>query len=256
MKKHYLNIFCTILLSISIITLHFTLKLSLLYLIPVFLIHIIVVIYGVLNLDFNYFFPTITHAKTAKKEIAITFDDGPTTQCLVLLELLKETATPATFFCIGSNVVKHPEILKRMDEDGHLIGNHSFSHSHSFDFFPKTKVLQELKDCNAEIQKTIGKRALLFRPPNGVSNPMIAKALKETKLKSIGWNIRTFDTAVKNPETIFNKINTKIKPGAIILMHDTMPHTSTLVSKLIKYCRENNYKIVALDKLLNIQAYE
>ena len=213
-------------------------------------------LYGVLNLDFNYFFTTIIQGDTKQKKIALTFDDGPVEQSLEMLKVLKEHQIPANFFCIRKNIDQHPAIVQQMDNEGHLIGNHSYTHAHSFDFYSSKKVLQELNDCSQIIEATINKKPLLFRPPNGVSNPMIAKALKQTNLKSIGWNIRTFDTSIKNPEAIFNRIHQKIKPGAIILMHDTMPHSVTLVSNLITYCKENNYEIVSLDKLLNITDYE
>lgn len=256
MKKHYLNIFITLLLSVFVLLAHLVFKTSLLFLLPILFSHIFIVLYGVLNLDFNYFFKTICEGKTIQKQIAITFDDGPVEQSKVLLQLLKETSTPATFFCIGKNVKQNPAILKQIFNDGHIIANHSYSHAHLFDFFSSAKVLKELKDCNQAIEAVINKQPLFFRPPNGVSNPMIAKALNQTKLKSIGWNIRTFDTSIKNTEAIFTKLGKKIKPGAIILMHDTMPNTVTLVSKLIVYCKENNYEIVALDHLLNLKAYE
>ncbi len=256
MNKHTINILTTLILSALVLIAHFVFKASLLFLIPIFIVHISLVLYGVLNLDFNYFLKTIIQGETKQKQIALTFDDGPVEQSLEMLKVLQEYQVPATFFCIGKNIKQHPAILQQMDNEGHLIGNHSYSHAHSFDFYSSKKVLQELNDCSQIIESTINKKPLLFRAPNGVSNPMIANALKQTKLKSIGWNIRTFDTSIKNPEAIFNKVCKKIKPGAIILMHDTMPHSVTLVSNLITYCKENNYEIVSLDKLLNTTAYE
>jgi len=256
MNKHTINLLTTFILSALVLIAYFIFNISLLFLIPIFIIHVSIVLYGVLNLDFNYFFTTITQGDTNQNQIAITFDDGPVEQSLEMLKLLEEHDVPATFFCIGKNIEQYPAILQQMDKQGHLIGNHSYTHAHSFDFYPSKKVLQELNDCSKIIKKTINKKPLFFRPPNGVSNPMIAKALKQTKLKSIGWNIRTFDTSIKNPDALFKKVCKKIKPGAIILMHDTMPHTVTLVSNLITYCKENNYEIVSLDKLLNTTAYE
>ncbi|MCB0536932.1 MAG: polysaccharide deacetylase family protein [Bacteroidetes bacterium] len=256
MTKHRLNNIITLIGFILIIVLHFTINLSLWCLLPLILIHTAIVLYGVLNLDANYFFYTHTKGVNSKKQIALTFDDGPSLQSTELLQLLKEENVKATFFCIGKNIAEYPNIFKQMDTDGHVLGNHSYYHHNNFNLQSAKKVQAELEKTNDIIKQSIGKIPLLFRPPNGVSNPMLAKALKQTTLQSVGWNVRSFDTFYKNPEEIFSRIKDKINNGSIILMHDTMPHTKILVSKLIKYAKEHNYTFVGVDEILNLQAYE
>lgn len=85
---------------------------------------------------------------------------------------------------------------------------------------------------------------------------MIAKALEQSKLKSIAWNIRTFDTQIKNVDLLFDKVCKQLKGGDIILMHDSMPHTVTLVSKLILYGKEHGFEFIRIDELLDLNAYE
>jgi len=256
MNKHKFNIILSLFLSALVLVCNYFFEFPLVFLLFIIVVHIGIVLYGILNLDFNYFFDSITAGDGLKKEIVLSFDDGPLNQTRALLSILAQEKTPAIFFCVGKNIDKYPEIVKEIAQDGHIIGKHSYSHDHKFDFYSSEKVLAEINQCNEAIFKIIGKRPLLFRPPNGVSNPMIAKALLASKLKSIAWNVRTFDTQITDVDKLYKQTIKKIKPGAIILMHDTMPNTRNLVSKLITYCNETGYEIVALDKLLNINVYE
>ena len=101
---------------------------------------------------------SICSGATDQKEIALTFDDGPDPQLTPqVLEVLAEFDAKGTFFCIGSKVAASPELLQHMDSEGHLLGNHTFSHSHFFDFFPAAKVKAELARTNDQIQQTLGK---------------------------------------------------------------------------------------------------
>ena len=191
-----------------------------------------------------------------EKKIALTFDDGPHPITPQILALLKEYNAKATFFCIGKNIEQHPEILKQIFEDGHVIGNHSFLHSHFFDFYRKDKVVQELNDTNAIIEKIICKEVRFFRPPYGVTNPSIRKALAVTRHTVIGWNIRSMDGIIKNEKIIYNRIAKRIAPGSIVLLHDTSTTTVRVLEQLLLFLRANNYEVVGIEELLNLKAYE
>jgi peptidoglycan/xylan/chitin deacetylase (PgdA/CDA1 family) len=191
-----------------------------------------------------------------RKNIAITFDDGPTEMTLLVLEVLKKYDAKATFFCIGKNIEKHPEILKRIAEEGHIIGNHSYSHSNFFDFYRKERLTEELQKTDALIQTITGKKPEFFRPPYGVTNPSIRRALEVTKHKVIGWNIRSLDAVIKNEKTIFNRIIKRVSPGGIVLLHDTSMHTVKVLEQLLQFLKKNKYKVVSSEELLNIKAYE
>ena len=191
-----------------------------------------------------------------EKKIALTFDDGPNEITPQILALLKKYDAKATFFCIGKNIEKHPEILKQTFDDRHVIGNHSFSHSNFFDFYRKDKIVKELQDTNAIIEKIIGKKVHFFRPPYGVTNPAIRKALNVTKHLVVGWNIRSMDGIIKNEKIIYNRIAKRISPGSIVLLHDTSLTTVSVLDQLLLFLRANKYEIVGLEELLNIKAYE
>jgi peptidoglycan/xylan/chitin deacetylase (PgdA/CDA1 family) len=191
-----------------------------------------------------------------EKNVALTFDDGPHEMTLLVLDVLKKYNAKATFFCIGKNVEKHPEILKRIIAEGHIVGNHSYSHAHFFDFYRKNKVLSELEETNSIIEKITGKKAGFFRPPYGVTNPSIRRALEVTKHKVIGWNIRSLDGIIKNEKFITNRIKKLVSPGGIVLLHDTSLQTVNILEQLLLFLENNKYEVVSLEQLLNIKAYE
>jgi peptidoglycan-N-acetylglucosamine deacetylase len=216
-----------------------------------------IVFWGSAYIDSNYHVKTFCgNPLENKKKIAITFDDGPHEMTILVLDVLKKYNAKATFFCIGKNIETHPKILKKVIEEGHTIGNHSYSHSPFFDFFRKNKVIAEIRQTNALIESLVGKKTNLFRPPYGVTNPSIRRALGVTQHKTIGWNIRSFDGGSKNEKFIFDRIIKRIKPGGIVLLHDTSIETVNVLEQLLSFLQKNNYTVVPLEELLNIKAYE
>ncbi|MCD4793433.1 MAG: polysaccharide deacetylase family protein [Bacteroidales bacterium] len=168
-----------------------------------------------------------------KSKIHLTFDDGPDPNTTPkILKVLKKYNKKATFFCIGEKIEKHPEILKQIAEQGHEIGNHSYSHSYYFDFFRTSKVIKELDKTNKLIKKISGKDCIIFRPPFGVTNPNIAKAVKKLNLETIGWSIRSLDT-VKDKKTVLKRLE-KAKPGNIVLFHDTKTNTVEILEEFLR----------------------
>ena len=191
----------------------------------------------------------------ARKVMALTFDDGPNENTVLILDILKKNGVKATFFCIGKNIEKHPKILKRIMEEGHIVGNHSYSHSNLFDFYRKNRLVEEIQKTDTLIESITGKKPQLFRPPYGVTNPSIRRALEVTKHKVIGWNIRSLDGIHKDEKIIFDRIKKRIAPGGIVLLHDTS-HTVRVLERLMLYLEENEYKVVSIEALLKIKAYE
>jgi peptidoglycan/xylan/chitin deacetylase (PgdA/CDA1 family) len=191
-----------------------------------------------------------------EKKITLTFDDGPHEMTVLVLEVLRRYNAKATFFCIGKNIEAHPDIFKKIIEEGHTVGNHSYSHSHFFDFYRKKQVITEIEQTDALIESVLGKKPRLFRPPYGVTNPSIRRALAFTQHKTIGWNIRSLDGGTKNEKFIFDRIIKRIKPGGIVLLHDTSIQTVNVLEQLLLFLQKNNYAVVPLEELLNIKAYE
>ena len=191
-----------------------------------------------------------------EKKIALTFDDGPSEFTLQVLELLKKYNAKATFFCIGKNIEIHPEIVKRIIDEGHLLGNHSYSHSKFFDFYNAKKITDEIQKTDSLLEKFTSKKINFFRPPYGVTTPSIRRALQLTGHKVIGWNIRSLDGGTKNQELIFNRIIKRVSPGGIVLLHDTAPHSVLVLEQFLQFLQQNNYTVISVEKLLNLKAYE
>ena len=191
-----------------------------------------------------------------EKKIALTFDDGPSEFTLEVLALLKKYNAKATFFCIVKNIEKHPKILKQIITEGHLVGNHSYSHSKLFDFYNEDKITDELRKTDELLEKFTSKKINFFRPPYGVTTPSIRRALKITGHKTIGWNIRSLDGGTKNQELIFNRIIKRVSPGGIVLLHDTGKHSVLVLEQFLQFLKQNNYQVVSTEELLNLNAYE
>ncbi|PXY44984.1 polysaccharide deacetylase family protein [Flavobacterium hydrophilum] len=191
-----------------------------------------------------------------EKKIALTFDDGPSVYTLEVLELLKKYNAKATFFCIGKNIETHPEIIQKVIDEGHFVGNHSYSHSKFFDFYNEDKITEELSKTDKLLEKFTSKKIKFFRPPYGVTTPSIRRALKITEHKVIGWNIRSLDGGTKNQELILNRIKKRVSPGGIVLLHDTAPHSVLVLEQFLQFLQQNNYEVVSIEELLNLKAYE
>jgi peptidoglycan-N-acetylglucosamine deacetylase len=199
----------------------------------------------------------ICRGETDRKVVAITFDDGPDPQKTpALLDVLKKHRVPATFFLIGRNIEGNEDLVKRMHAEGHLTGTHSWSHSYWFDFFPSPAMRRELAR-NRDVIKTVTDRSpLMFRPPYGVVNPMLAGALRKLPWHVIGWSIRSYDTLQKDTLRVMKRILGSLNPGAIILLHDKSIFTSAVLEELITQITDKGYRIIPLDELLKIKAYE
>jgi len=220
------------------------------------LIYLVLLVFGSIKINWNFYFKSIGHGKKDKPEIALTFDDGPDEHYTQnILDVLKKHNIAAAFFCVGQNIENNTSIFDQIIKDGHIVGNHSYSHSFLFDFFSPAKMVREINHTNQLIRKHTGKKARLFRPPYGVTNPFLCKALKKTRHISISWSLRSFDTT-KNMEDMMLHLKRKLKDGDIILFHDTSNVTSESLEEFIIYVKNEGKKIVGLDKLLKISAYE
>lgn len=217
---------------------------------------LIITIWGSFDIRSNYFVKTYWKSKTSDKKTAITFDDGPTPITVDVLDILKKYNAKATFFCIGTQIEKYPDIFQRIIEEGHLIGNHSYSHDKKIGFFSTQKVVEEIKKNDLIIEKYLGKRTLFFRPPFGVTNPRFARAIKHTGHFVIGWDNRSLDTVIDDENKILKRISVKINSGGIVLLHDTSAKTAGVLEQLLLLLQKENYTVTPLDELLNIKAYE
>lgn len=218
-------------------------------------LYVSISIIGSFVMSMKLFTNNICKGITNEKFIAITFDDGPIagkTDCI--LEILARYNVSATFFCIGSRIDINEALLRKTDEAGHLIGNHTFYHKKHFGFLSSSDILQELHDTDSAIEKVLQKKPNFFRPPFGVTNPMIARAVDTGKYDTIGWSVRSFDTIVHDPKKLLKR-TTCVRPGDIVLFHDYSLTTIEILPTFIETVQAKGYRIVRLDELLNQKAY-
>lgn len=176
-------------------------------------------------------------------KIALTFDDGPAAYTEEILDILKKEKVQATFFLIGKNIVDNGNLVRRMKDEGHIVGNHSFHHGRSFDWQSTNSMIEEIENTNQVIQSITGEKPVYFRPPYGVTNPNLAKAIRETNMKSVAWSIRSFDTMAKSEEKLLKRLLSQAKPNAIILLHDRCAITAKILPQLIFDLRAKGYEL-------------
>ncbi|MDO9270263.1 MAG: polysaccharide deacetylase family protein [Methylobacter sp.] len=220
-------------------------------------VYLALIIYGSAIIQSNFHAHAYCHANVSEKEIALSFDDGPNREYTPqVLSTLAQHNAPATFFVIGKNIQGNESVLKQIDAEGHSIGNHSYTHSSYVDFKSLQGFKNELNQTAESVFKVIGKRMKLFRPPYGVTTPNLVKASKSLNYNIIGWTIRSLDTTADSAQIIARRVQTQIKPGAIILFHDTSDKTIQVLKQTLNFAKENGYKIVSVERLLKIKAYE
>lgn len=164
-------------------------------------------------------FETITHVRTVEPVAALTFDDGPHPHFTPkLLDLLAQYGVKATFFMVGEKAAKHKDIVQEVLAQGHIIGNHSWSHP-SFIEISRGEQRAEVRRCEHALHLT-GRR--LFRPPYGHQNLRSRMVLFFLHYQVIGWNGTAQDWLAQTPGEIAEKLKRQIRPGSIILLHDAI----------------------------------
>jgi len=162
----------------------------------------------------------VTH--TMNGQIALTFDDGPSTEITPrILDLLKKYNVTGTFFVLGHCARRHPELLRRIIAEGHTIGIHSDRHKAML--LPSAGVLSNrIEECRAAIRDAIGDNVpiSLFRPPYGYRNAITHSAAKRSGVKVVMWSVDSMDYMLRPASYIANKVLRQVRPGDVILMHD------------------------------------
>ena len=191
--------------------------------------------------------------RCAKKQIALTFDDGPhRSYTAQILDILKRYNIRATFFVVGENAKTYPELVKRELAEGHEVGNHTFSHL-KLQCAQSSLLRSEMLETEELIYSITGKRTVLFRPPEGVCSKETAALAAEMNYNVILWTIDTRDWAHTPVKTIENQVLTQVKSGDIILFHDFIgknsPTPQVLQDILPKLLAEG-YQFVTVSELI------
>jgi peptidoglycan/xylan/chitin deacetylase (PgdA/CDA1 family) len=196
-----------------------------------------------------------------RRGVALTFDDGPHPLYTPrVLEVLERFQAKASFFVIGKHLEKHGDLVASMSRAGHVVGNHSYRHLRTMSFLSSPKIRQEILQCQEEVGKWIGYQPRFYRQPVGFRNPKIFGILKELGMNMVGWQVRAFDTQLRDPQTIARKILEKIQPGGVILLHDgsdseqNPDRTPTLgaLPAILQGLKDREMEFLTLDELFGM----
>ncbi|HEX8515860.1 MAG TPA: polysaccharide deacetylase family protein [Bacteroidia bacterium] len=224
-------------------------------LVPV-LLYKLLIIYGSSNINSGFYIKAYSNGATSEKIIALTFDDGPNREHTPgILKILREHDVPATFFVIGKNIPGNEELIRKIADEGHLLGNHTYSHSFFIDFKGKRGFIKEISETSDLVYSITGRKMQFFRPPYGVTTPHLAAAARVLGNYVIGWNIRSLDTTNDDAGTIFKRVKEQVKPGAVILFHDTSEKTAAVLKQTLSFAAENGFKVVSTERLFGLKAY-
>ena len=194
-------------------------------------------------------------AAALRKEVALTFDDGPDPVVTPrVLDLLDQYDAKASFFCIGNKVIAYPELTREIIRRGHSVENHTNSHPHAFPFFGPKALQLEIDTAQTAIYATTGVTPIFFRAPMGFRNPFLAPMVERTGLRYTNWTRRGFDTFAKSAEPVWQRLQRGLAAGDILLLHDgrsLLPHNKApiileVLPRLLEHLQTLNLKSVAL----------
>ncbi len=209
--------------------------------------------------QWGFFLPIISKGKGNTEGIALTFDDGPTPETTPkILELLYKHNIKATFFVIGKKAQKHPELIRDILAAGHTIGNHSWKHD-------SLLMVRNQQNLYADIHKTqqllatYGVRPLLFRPPVGITNPLLKTVLQKERLQTVTFSCRAFDRGNRKIGNLAERMLKRVKKGDILLLHDLAPQEESDIAVLLeelsilfRSLKKRGLKIIPLEELLSM----
>ena len=183
-----------------------------------------------------------------KKIVAITFDDGPHYKnTKLLLDGLRERGVKATFFLVGSRIAGNEDLILQMYRDGHLIGNHTFSHA-DLTGIPEMEVLGEVTKTNELIEKITGEKVIYLRPPCGYWNDNLAKKIN---MKPVFWTVDPTDWKSTNVTQVVNSVMQNVEDGDIILMHDIYSSSVVAALEVVDRLLDMGYEFVTVDEILS-----
>jgi peptidoglycan/xylan/chitin deacetylase (PgdA/CDA1 family) len=165
-----------------------------------------------------------THLPSAaieRNEIALTIDDGPNPQVTPhVLDILDQYQVKATFFCIGENAARYPDLCRDIVRRGHAVENHSQRHPLNFSLFSMKRIKREINQAQHTLSQITGKTPIFFRAPAGLRNVFLDPVLTQNHMMLASWTARAFDTRVGDALKVRQKLEKHVKPGAILLLHD------------------------------------
>ncbi|MGL4346222.1 MAG: polysaccharide deacetylase family protein [Cellulosilyticaceae bacterium] len=192
-----------------------------------------------------------------RKAICLTFDDAPDKRYTpAILDVLKTYQVPASFFVHGKRVERLKDMVKRIDEEGHYIGCHTYTHA-DLTQITLSQVAYEIEYSSQVIEKVIGKVPRIIRPPYGEINKEVVEVIKNMDKQIMMWSINTFDWLEKAPDNIISNILGNVRPGDVTLLHSYMNKRPTLnaLPVIIENLKAQGYTFLRVDDMLGLVGY-
>lgn len=194
-------------------------------------------------------FNKILRGDTRRPQIALTFDDGPhPVYTLQLLDILRRTHTPATFFVVGEQVEKNPGLVRLEVAEGNEVGDHTYDHV-NLTLIPPELVAYEVSRCDAAITKATGAPVRFFRPPGGEYNGEVLREAARHGYITTLWTNDAGDFTKPSSSVIVTRTVSHLENGAIILLHDGIPETVEALPGIINAARQRGYQFVTISQL-------
>ena len=192
---------------------------------------------------------------TEKKQIALTFDDGPHPILTPrILEILAKYNVPATFFMVGQNILNYPDAARAVIAAGHEVGNHTFTHPHMANLNEKA-IFDEIGKCEDALEELCEYRPHILRTPQGALTSSLERCLLDDDYILVLWSLDTRDWENKSTASVVQAVLSRVQAGDIILMHDYIGHNSKTpeaLEKIIPVLLSQGYEFVTVSELLGV----
>jgi peptidoglycan-N-acetylglucosamine deacetylase len=211
-----------------------------------------------------FYGPVYSEIKTTQKVVALTFDDGPyppyTGQ---ILDILKEYHVPATFFVLGRNAEKYPDLVRRIAAEGHQIGNHTYDHLDLLKV-DRSAIAEQVDHTSKIVADITGQKPRVVRPPHGFRDAVVIDVMAERGLKVVEWSVASRDWTNPGADEIAARTLGKVQNGSVVLLHDgdgvaqSAPREQTVAAtrQIIKQLLAQGYKMVTVDEILATKTEE
>ncbi|CAN5803621.1 polysaccharide deacetylase family protein [soil metagenome] len=212
---------------------------------------------GIFVLRLRVFVAATVRGPDSARGVALTFDDGPHPKWTRrTLDVLDAAGVKGTFFVVGKKAEAHPDVVKEIVDRGHTIGLHSYAHDRLFALRGPGTWRKDLTRCRRVVERAIGAKVYLFRPPIGHTNPHVARVIRELDLDVIGWDVSARDGISALPERVTQRILAGARHGSIVLLHDAAerddrePAGVIALPSILEGLKARDLDVVPLERML------
>lgn len=189
------------------------------------------------------------------KAVALTFDDGPNpTYTPAILNLLRQYGAKATFFVIGRELMRYPQIVRQEIKQGDEVGNHGMNHL-TLNGLDPTAIEAEVQPVEREVTAIAGNRPTLYRLPRGIGDQRALRTLADLGYTTVYWSVDTHDYLRRSPQAVADQVLREVQPGSIVIFHDgggNRQNTVTALQTILPALREQGYQMVTVSQLLEL----